>query len=196
MAICIEGNASDEKPLTRWRITIRHRIALLRGSIRGDGRPPERSCHGRVVASPKPAFPEPHSYNSQYQRRHSVSNFWDIVWLILSTFVFVAYLLVLFQIVIDLFRDHELGGGFKALWIIGLIFLPVMTALVYIVARGRGMAERQRAAMQRAKSDTDAYIRDVAGKSPADQIASAKALLDAGTINADEFARLKAKALA
>ena len=125
-----------------------------------------------------------------------MSNFWDIVWLILSTFVFVAYLLVLFQIVIDLFRDHELGGGFKALWIIGLIFLPVMTALVYIVARGRGMAERQRAAMQRARSDTDAYIRDVAGKSPADQIASAKALLDAGTINADEFARLKAKALA
>jgi hypothetical protein len=125
-----------------------------------------------------------------------VSNFWDIVWLILSTFVFVAYLLVLFQILIDLFRDHELGGGFKALWIIGLIFLPVMTALVYIVARGRGMAERQRAAVQRAKSDADAYIKEVAGKSPADQIADAKKLLDAGTINADEFARLKAKALA
>jgi hypothetical protein len=125
-----------------------------------------------------------------------VSNFWDIVWLILSTFVFVAYLLVLFQILIDLFRDHELGGGFKALWIIGLIFLPVMTALVYIVARGRGMAERQRAAVQRAKSDADAYIKEVAGKSPADQISQAKALLDAGTINADEFARLKAKALA
>jgi hypothetical protein len=125
-----------------------------------------------------------------------VSNFWDVVWLILSTFVFVAYLLVLFQILIDLFRDHELGGGFKALWIIGLIFLPVMTALVYIVARGRGMAERQRSAVQRAKSDTDAYIREVAGKSPAEQISQAKTLLDAGTINADEFARLKAKALA
>jgi len=125
-----------------------------------------------------------------------VSNFWDIVWLMLSTFVFIAYLFVLLQIVLDLFRDHELGGGFKALWIIGLIFLPVMTALVYIIARGRGMAERQRAAVQRAKSDTDAYIRDVAGKSPADQIATAKTLLDAGTINADEFARLKAKALA
>ena len=125
-----------------------------------------------------------------------MSNFWDIVWLILSTFVFVAYLLVLFQIVVDLFRDHELGGGVKALWIIGLIFLPVMTALVYIVARGRGMAERQRAAVQRAKTETDAYIRDVAGKSPADQIATAKTLLDAGTITQDEFARLKAKALA
>jgi Short C-terminal domain/Phospholipase_D-nuclease N-terminal len=125
-----------------------------------------------------------------------VSNFWDIVWLILSTFVFVAYLLVLFQILVDLFRDHELGGGFKALWIIGLIFLPVMTALVYIVARGRGMAERARAAAQRAKSEADAYIRDVAGRSPADQIATAKTLLDAGTITPDEFARLKAKALA
>ena len=125
-----------------------------------------------------------------------MSNFWDIVWLMLSTFVFIAYLFVLLQIVLDLFRDHELGGGFKALWIIGLIFLPVMTALVYIIARGRGMAERQRAAVQRAKSDTDAYIRDVAGKSPADQIATAKTLLDAGTINADEFTRLKAKALA
>jgi hypothetical protein len=125
-----------------------------------------------------------------------MSNFWDIVWLILSTFVFVAYLLVLFQILVDLFRDHELGGGFKALWIIGLIFLPVMTALVYIVARGRGMAERARAAAQRAKSESDAYIRDVAGRSPADQIATAKTLLDAGTITPDEFARLKAKALA
>jgi len=125
-----------------------------------------------------------------------MSNFWDILWLIFSTSVFIAYILILFQIVVDLFRDHELGGGFKALWIIGLIFVPLLTALIYIVARGRGMAERQRAALQRAKSDTEAYIKGVAGKSPADQIADAKALLDAGTINADEFAKLKAKALA
>jgi len=125
-----------------------------------------------------------------------MSNFWDILWLIFSTFVFIAYILILFQIVVDLFRDHELGGGFKALWIIGLIFVPLLTALIYIVARGRGMAERQRAALQRAKSDTEAYIKGVAGKSPADQIADAKALLDAGTLNANEFAKLKAKALA
>jgi ABC-type multidrug transport system fused ATPase/permease subunit len=125
-----------------------------------------------------------------------MSNFWDIVWLILSTFVFVAYLFVLFHIVIDLFRDTELGGGFKALWIIGLIFVPVLTALLYILARGRGMADRQRTALQRARSEADTYIREVAGKSPADQIASAKVLLDAGTITRDEFTRLKAKALA
>jgi len=124
-----------------------------------------------------------------------VSNFWDIIWLILSTFVFIAYLLVLFQIVVDLFRDAALGGFAKVLWIIGLIFLPFLTALAYILFRGGGMAQRQRAAMQRAKSDTDSYIREVAGKSPAEQIADAKALLDAGTINQDEFTKLKAKAL-
>jgi len=125
-----------------------------------------------------------------------MSNFWDVLWLIVSTFVFVAYLLVLFQIVADLFRDSELGGGSKALWIIGLIFLPMLTALVYIVARGKGMAARQQAAMQKAKSETDAYIKHVAGKSPAEQIADAKALLDAGTISPEEFGKLKAKALA
>jgi hypothetical protein len=125
-----------------------------------------------------------------------MSNFWDIMWLIASTFVFVAYLFVLFQVVMDLFRDAELGGLAKAIWIVGLVFVPMLTALVYVIARGRGMAERQRSAMQRAKSETDAYIRQVAGKSPADQIAAAKALLDAGTINQEEFAKLKAKALA
>ena len=125
-----------------------------------------------------------------------MSNFWDLILLIASSFIFIAYLIVLFQIVVDLFRDSEMGGGTKALWIIGLIFVPVLTSLIYILARGRGMAGRQRAELGRARSEAEAYIRDVAGKSQSDQIASAKALLDAGTINADEFARLKAKALA
>jgi len=125
-----------------------------------------------------------------------MSNFWDTVLLMVSTFFFIAYLIVLFQVVVDLFRDSQMGGGSKVLWLIGLIFLPVLTALIYILARGGGMAERQRAALRSAKADTDAYIREVAAKSPADQIADAKKLLDAGTISNDEFARLKAKALA
>ena len=125
-----------------------------------------------------------------------MSNFWDTVVLMASTFFFIAYLIVLFQVVVDLFRDSEMGGGSKVIWLIGLIFLPVLTALIYILARGGGMADRQRAVLRSAKADTDAYIRDVAAKSPADQIADAKKLLDAGTINGDEFARLKAKALA
>ena len=125
-----------------------------------------------------------------------MSNFWDLLWLIASTFVFVAYLLVLFHVVVDLFRDTELGGFSKAIWVIGLIFVPVLTSIVYLIARGAGMAQRQQAALSKAKAQTDAYIREVAGKSPAEQITEAKALLDAGTITADEFARLKAKALA
>ena len=124
-----------------------------------------------------------------------MSNFWDTVLLILMTFVLVAYLIVLFQIIVDLFRDKNLGGFAKAIWFIGLVFLPFLTALVYIIFRGRGMSERQVAAVRDARAETHAYIRSVAGKSAAEQIADAKALLDAGTINADEFARLKAKAL-
>jgi hypothetical protein len=124
-----------------------------------------------------------------------MSNFWDLVWLIFSSFIFISYLLILYQIVVDLFRDPELGGGSKVLWALGLIFLPVLTALIYIVARGRGMAARQQASMQRARTDTEAYIKGVAGRSPAAEIAEAKALLDAGTISTAEFDRLKAKAL-
>ncbi|MFZ1576627.1 MAG: PLD nuclease N-terminal domain-containing protein [Chromatiaceae bacterium] len=124
-----------------------------------------------------------------------MTQFWDILQLIASTVLFVAYLIVLFHVIVDLFRDPELGGGFKALWIIGLLFIPVLTLLVYLLARGGGMAERERAVYTQAKSDADAYIRQVAGKSPAEQIADAKALLDTGTINEAEYAKLKAKAL-
>ena len=125
-----------------------------------------------------------------------MANFWDFMWLLFTSFVLIAYLIILFQIVVDLFRDRNLGGFSKALWFIFLIFLPFLTAFVYVLARGRGMAERQVASVQQARSEADAYIRSVAGKSPAEQIADAKALLDAGTISADEFARLKSKALA
>jgi hypothetical protein len=122
--------------------------------------------------------------------------FWNWVELLIWWFLFFAYLVILFQILSDLFRDHQLSGWWKAVWIIFLIIFPFLTALVYVIARGRGMAERGQAAAIQAKHDTDSYIRGVAGKSPADQIADAKALLDSGVIDANEFAQLKAKALA
>lgn len=124
-----------------------------------------------------------------------MSNFWDTVVLLASTFVFIAYLFVLFHIVVDLFRDTRMGGGSKVLWIIGLVFVPVLTALLYILFRGSGMGERQKEALEKAKSQTDAYIRQVAGRSPAEEIAHAKTLLDSGTISAADFERIKAKAL-
>lgn len=126
-----------------------------------------------------------------------MNSFAQWFWLLIWWFLFFAYLVILFQIIGDLFRDHALSGWLKALWIIGLIVLPFLVALIYVIARGKGMAERQLAAVQQAKTETDAYIRDVASaKSPADHIADAKQLLDSGAIDADEYAALKAKALA
>ena len=125
-----------------------------------------------------------------------MSTFWDSFWLIAEIFIFVAYLFVLIHIFSDVFRNSEMNGFVKALWILGLILPIPLVALIYILWHGRGMAQRQRQAMERAKSNTDSYIRQIAGKSPAEQISEAKALLNAGTITADEFAQLKAKALA
>lgn len=129
-----------------------------------------------------------------------MSNFWDTLYLIGSSFLFgflvIAYVMVLFHVIIDLVRDRQLAGGWKVLWLIGLIFIPMLTALIYILARGKGMADRQLAAIEQTRSATDAYIRSVGGRSPAEQIADAKALLDAGTIDRGEFDQLKAKALA
>ncbi len=119
----------------------------------------------------------------------------NTIWWGLTFLIFVSYLMVLFSIVGDLFRDHELSGWAKAVWIFCLVFFTFITALVYIIVRGKGMNERALAQANQAKQATDSYIRSVAG-SPSDEIARAKALLDAGTINADEYAALKAKALA
>ncbi|RPA57446.1 hypothetical protein EF294_18160 [Gordonia oryzae] len=124
------------------------------------------------------------------------SSFWEFTWLMVVIFAFVAYLLVLFYILSDLFRDHQLSGWAKAAWILFLIVVPYLTSLVYLIARGRGMSRRTIAAQQQMQDQTNDYIRSVAGKSAAEQIADAKSLLDAGTITEAELGALKAKALA
>jgi hypothetical protein len=124
-------------------------------------------------------------------------NVWNIIWLLFWSFAFVAYLFALFAIIADLFRDQELNGWWKALWIIFLIFVPFLTALIYVIARGRGMAERSMKDAAETQRETDSYIRSVAGAggSPTDEIAKAKKLLDDGTITPDEYAAIKAKVL-
>lgn len=122
-------------------------------------------------------------------------SFWDIIWFIIVSFAFVAYLMILFNIVTDLFRDKSVSGGMKALWMLGLVFLPFLIAVIYLIARGKGMAERQNQAVQDVRQAQDDYIRSVAGASPAEEIARAQQLLDAGTITQAEFATLKAKAM-
>lgn len=123
------------------------------------------------------------------------SNLGSIFWYTLTIIIFVSYLMVLFSIVGDIFRDREMSGGLRAVWIVCLIFLPFITALIYLIVRGRGMTERAVAQAERNTAAADDYIRSVAG-SPADEIARAKALLDAGTISPAEYEALKAKALA
>jgi hypothetical protein len=128
-----------------------------------------------------------------------VDSFWDFFWFIISFFILMAYLMVLFQILGDLFRDKDVSGGVKALWIVGLIFLPILVSLIYLITRGRGMAERNLAAAKEAQANQDAYIRSVSGAgtgSAAEEIARAKSLLDSGAISAEDFEKLKAKALA
>ena len=122
-------------------------------------------------------------------------SFWDIVWFIFITFVFVAYLMVLFSILGDLFRDKETSGVVKALWIIALLLFSFLTALIYLIVRGHGMADRSAKQAQEIKQAQDEYIRDVAGATPAEQIARAKELLDSGAISQAEYDQLKTKAL-
>ncbi|WP_227982627.1 SHOCT domain-containing protein [Nocardia spumae] len=120
---------------------------------------------------------------------------WDVFWLIIMSFAFVAYLILLFSIITDLFRDHTTSGWVKAIWVVFLFILPLITALVYLIVRGGGMSERSADAARQARAAQDAYIKDTAGTSSAAQIADAKKLLDDGTITAEEFDRLKGKAL-
>jgi Short C-terminal domain len=123
-------------------------------------------------------------------------NFLETFWSIIIFFLFLSYLILLFQIVGDIFRDASLSGGYKALWIFFLLVTPIVTALIYIIARGNGMTERRTASASRAEQQTEEYVRRVAGaQGPADQIASAKALLDSGAITETEYQQLKAKVL-
>jgi hypothetical protein len=122
-------------------------------------------------------------------------DFWDFFWLLVWSFFFVAYLMILFQVLGDLFRD-DMSGWFKALWVVALILVPFLSLLIYLVVRGRDMAERQAGSIREMRAQTDAHIREVASTGSAtDQIVSAKALLDSGAITPEEFEQIKRKAL-
>jgi ABC-type multidrug transport system fused ATPase/permease subunit len=123
-------------------------------------------------------------------------SFGDVFWSILWFFFLVIWIMLLFQIFVDLFRDHSLSGGAKTLWVLFLVFVPFLAVFVYLIVRGPSMAERAAGQRQRAQQEFDGYVRDVAGgATPTEQIAKAKELLDAGAIDQSEFDRLKARAL-
>ena len=126
-------------------------------------------------------------------------SFNDIFWSVLWFFFLFLWIMVLVHIFSDLFRDHSASGVEKTLWVLFLVFLPFLAVFVYLIVRGKGMAERAAAQQQRAQQQFEGYVHDVAatgGVTPTEQIAKAKELLDAGAIDQSEFERLKAKALA
>lgn len=124
-------------------------------------------------------------------------SFLESLWSIIVAFFFIAYLILLFQIISDLLRDKALSGGIKALWILCLFVAPFISALIYVIMRGKGMALRGEMRVRESVEEAENYIREVAGaQTPTQQIEAAKALLAAGDINEAEYARLKEIALA
>jgi putative oligomerization/nucleic acid binding protein/phospholipase D-like protein len=123
--------------------------------------------------------------------------FLDVLWTMIIFFAFFIWIWLLITVFADIFRRHDIGGGTKALWIVFVIIAPYLGVLVYLIAEHQGMADRSAKDIQQVQAQQDAYIKSVAGSaSPADQIAQAKQLLDAGTITQAEFDSIKAKALA
>ena len=123
---------------------------------------------------------------------------WDVLVWSFWFFVWICALMIWFRCLFDIFGDHTLSGWGKAGWSLFLIFVPWLGAFVYLIARGKSMNERQLAKMADAQASQERYIQQVAAESstPAEQIASAKSLLDSGAITQAEFDALKAKALA
>ena len=124
-------------------------------------------------------------------------NIWDFLLWMLWIYIVITCISIFFWIFVDVFRDHTLGGWAKTGWVIVLVALPLLGAFIYLIARGRSMAERRAAESQTAAQANADYIRAVAstGSSPAAEIESAQKLLASGAITPSEFDSLKAKAL-
>ena len=120
---------------------------------------------------------------------------WSMFWF----FLFIVWIFLVFRVFMDIFRDHELGGWAKALWVIGIIVFPFLGVLVYLIARGNKMAENEVRSAQRQQQQFASYVREVAndgGNSTAAELERLAALRDKGVLTDDEFTSLKAKALA
>ena len=122
--------------------------------------------------------------------------FLDVFWSILVFFVWVAWFMLLFHVIGDVFRRRDIGGGSKTLWLIVVLLVPFLGVFVYLIANNQGIAERNAEQVATAKRETDDYVRSVAGSGAAGEIERAKALLDSGTISQQEFDAIKAKAIA
>ena len=121
--------------------------------------------------------------------------FGELLLVVVEIFLFVVWIWILFTIITDLFRDHEMSGWAKALWILFLVFIPFLTGLVYLIARGSGMRDRAIKAQTDAKKHFDEYVREQAHASPADELHKLNELREKGALSQEEFDQAKAKLL-
>ena len=121
--------------------------------------------------------------------------FMDVLWSMIIFFFWVIWIWIVVTVLVDIFRRDDIGGWAKAAWVIFVVILPWLGVLIYLIAQHDGMRERRIREVQDQKQAFDQYVRDAAGGSAA-EIAQAKQLLDSGAITQDEFAAIKAKALA
>ena len=122
--------------------------------------------------------------------------FLDVFWTIIIFFFWVIWIWIVIQVLIDVFRRHDIGGFAKALWVIFVVIVPWLGVLIYLIVEHDGMRERSMKQAQAQRREFDDYVRDTAGGGSAAEIAKAKELLDSGAITQEEFEALKAKALA
>jgi hypothetical protein len=124
-------------------------------------------------------------------------SFGEILLVALEVFFFVIWIWILITILSDLFRDHELSGWAKAAWVLFLVFIPFLTALIYLIARGEGMRDRTIKAQADAKKHFDEYVQTQAhAGSPADELHKLAELKDKGALSSEEFDKAKARLLA
>jgi hypothetical protein len=121
--------------------------------------------------------------------------FGDLLLTVFEIFLFVVWVWILFTIISDIFRNHEMPGWLKGAWIILLIFIPWLTALVYLIVYGSDMRERQLRAQAEAKHAADDYIRAAAHTSPADELHKLHELVEKGALTDAEYDKAKAKLL-
>ena len=122
-------------------------------------------------------------------------SFGEILLITLQVFLFVIWIWILITILTDLFRDHELSGWWKAVWVLFLVFIPFLTALIYLIARGSGMRDRTIKAQADAKKHFDEYVQQQAHTTPADELHKLNDLKEKGALSQAEFDQAKAKLL-
>jgi hypothetical protein len=122
--------------------------------------------------------------------------FLDVLWTMLIFFCFIIWLLILFRVIVDIFRRHDIHGGAKTLWLIFVIVLPFLGVFVYLIAESKGMAERNVQDARAAQQQFDDHVKSVSGGGAASEIEKAKTLLDSGAITQTEYDAIKTKALA